>query len=180
MISDWLHDQTATFLAMRDQTVASWHGVEMAVRGGDEGTPEYNGPDVPCLQLLALDAVRPDGTAVNITTYQNDLSFGMWANAGAVCDRDDRGRGYRRRALTELPTGRIVEVEVYLDDDVLAEVRIQIADNELLLVAGESYEDWSGGLEWHRLDESVLVFTDPGEAEKMRWVPSRGALRRIG
>jgi hypothetical protein len=180
MISDWLHDRTATFLAMRDQAVVSWHGVEMAVRGGDEGTPKYSGADVPCLQLLALDVVRPDGTSVNITTYQNDLSFGLWANAGADCEGDGWSRGYRRRVLTELPTGPVREVGVYLDDDVIAEVRLRIADLELLLVAGESYEDWPGELEWRRLDESVLVFTDPGEAEELRWVPRRGLLRRIG
>ncbi|WP_041832153.1 hypothetical protein [Actinoplanes sp. N902-109] len=181
MISDWLRDQTAAFLAMRDQAVVSWHGVEMAVRGGDdEGIPEYDGPDVPCLQLLVLDAVNSEGQAVTITTYQNDMTFGMWVNPGAIGDREDWGCGYRRRTLTELPAGPIREVEVYLDDCVVAEVRFHIGDRELLLIAGELREDWSGRFEWYRLDESVLVFTDPGAAEALQWVPRRGTLRRIG
>ena len=179
MIRDWLQDQTAAFSALRGEIIDSWQGLEMAVRGGDERNPEYNGVGVPCLQLLALDALNATGAEVNITTYQNDSSFGLSAKAGTISEGDDWSRGYRRRLLTELPTGFIQEVSVYLDDDVLAEVSIRLADRELLLVAGESEERRSGGLEWHRLDESVLVFTDPGEAERVRWIPSRGPLRRI-
>ncbi|GAA0454015.1 hypothetical protein Aca07nite_66600 [Actinoplanes capillaceus] len=180
MIENWLRDQAAVFLALRGRVVGSWQGVEMAVRGGDEGEPEYEGPDVPCLQLLLLDAVMADGAAVSIDTYQNDCYFGLWAKPQARCEGDDWGRGYRRRALTELPTGPVEEVSVYLDGEILAEVSLRIAGRELLLVAGESDEDWSGELTWRRLDESVLVFTDPEAVAKVRWVPDRERLHRAG
>lgn len=178
-IENWVRDQAAVFLALRGRVVGSWQGVEMAVRGGDEGEPEYDGPDVPNLQLLLLDAVMVDG-AVSVGTYQNDCYFGIWAEPGARRAGDGWGRGYRRRALTDLPTGPVQEVSVYLDGEILAEVSLRIADREVLLVAGESEEGWSGELTWRRLDESVLVFTDPAAVAKVRWVPGRGGFTASG
>ncbi|MFI5844186.1 hypothetical protein ACIA8K_31275 [Catenuloplanes sp. NPDC051500] len=131
MIGDWIQEQAAAFLAFRNEVVDSWQGVEMAVRGLDEGTPEYDGPDVPCLQLLALSAVKADGSAVGINTYQDDTGFGLWVTPGSIREGDDWSRGFRRRALTELPTGLVREVAVYLDADVLAEVSMKIADKEM-------------------------------------------------
>jgi hypothetical protein len=87
--------------------------------------------------------------------------------------------GYRLRSLTELSTGRVQEVSVRLDDGLIAEVSLLVGDRELLLVAGEAEEQPSGQLVWHRLDESVLVFTDPDEVERVRWVPVRGLLRTM-
>ncbi|GGN51319.1 hypothetical protein FHR83_008961 [Actinoplanes campanulatus] len=87
MIENWLQEQAAVFLALRGRVVASWQGVEMAVRGGDEGEPEY---DVPCLQLLLLDAVMADG-AVRVGTYQNDCYFGIWAEPARVARKTTRG-----------------------------------------------------------------------------------------
>lgn len=48
MAGDWVNKQAAGFLSLQGQLVASWQSVEMAVRGGDSGTPaEFDGPDVP-------------------------------------------------------------------------------------------------------------------------------------
>lgn len=153
----------AGFLDLRDSVVGSWQGVEMAVRDGG-----FGGPDVPCLQLWAL--YTDTGTVID--TYQDDDVFGLWARPGTAVAVEEPG--YRLRALTELPTGRVGSVTVHLDGDVLAEVRFRIGGQDLLLIAGEAHEDRSGRLVWHRLDESVLAFTDPGAADRMRWVPPRG------
>jgi hypothetical protein len=61
-------------------------------------------------------------------------------------------------------------VKVVHDEGTLARIALTIDGRDLLLVAGEVYETWSGVLDVHRLDESVLVFTDPAEAETVRWL----------
>ncbi|GIE76593.1 hypothetical protein Aph02nite_25430 [Actinoplanes philippinensis] len=173
----WPAALAAAFSALRGRSIEAWQGVEMSVRGGDEGVPEY--ATEPCLQLFLLEMVCASGPAVTIGTCQDDLGFGLRAEPGTIRAGDDWGRGFRRRTLTELPTGLVQDVEVYRDGDVLAEVRIRFAERELLLMAGESDEGWAGELTWRRLDESVLVFTDPGEAERVSWMPSRGPLHRM-
>jgi hypothetical protein len=60
----------------------------------------------------------------------------------------------------------------------LAEVTLAIAGRELLLIAGETSENWDGGFDLLRFDESVLVFTDPTVADRLDWRPARPARAR--
>ncbi|MET7806624.1 hypothetical protein [Micromonospora chersina] len=179
MASGWMRTQIDEFLALKDQVIQSWSGVEMAVRGGDGPTPEFAGQDVPCLHLWALHARTDTGDTVTIATYQHDDLFGLRIERSAGSDGDDVSHGYRRCALPELPTGLVRRVSIDLDGDVLAEVRLQVERRDLLLLAGEAEEDFDGRLVWRRLDESVLAFTDPNTVEQMKWVAARRQLRRI-
>ena len=177
MISDWVRAQATGFAAVQGRIVRCWSGVEMAVHDG-KGLPGFGGAEVPCLQLWALRAVTADDAAVGITTYQDDDLFGLAIAPGVGFD-GDLGRGYRLRTLTELPTGTVDDVAVLLDRDVIAEVHLQLGDRHLFLVAGEVHEDQTGAFVWHRLDESVLAFTDPDALARMSWMPTRGPLRHI-
>lgn len=56
---------------------------------------------------------------------------------------------------------------------------LRIGGRPLLLVAGELEETVEGGLLFHRLDESVLVFTDTAAAGVVPWTTSRRGLVRI-
>ena len=56
----------------------------------------------------------------------------------------------------------------------VAEVLLRIVGHDVLLMAGEPYEGQNGQLVWHRLDESVLVLTDPAGADDVSWIPERG------
>ncbi|MET7808877.1 hypothetical protein [Micromonospora chersina] len=179
MASGWMRTQINEFLALKDQVIRSWSGVEMAVRGGDGPTPEFTGQDVPCLHLRALHARTDTGDTVTIATYQHDDLFGLRIERSAGADGDDVSHGYRRRALPELPTGLVQRVSIDLDGDVLAEVRLQVERRDLLLVAGEAEENFEDRLVWRRLDESVLAFTDANTVERMKWVPARRRLQRI-
>lgn len=123
--------------------------------------------------------VTAAGTSVAITTYQDDDLFGLSIQPMSGRATDELGGGYRVRALSELSTGHVQDVSVSLDDDLIAEVSLRVGDRDLLLLAGEAEQGPSGQLAWHRLDESVLLFTDPGEAEKVRWIPARGSLHAI-
>lgn len=179
MAGGWMRRQINEFLALQDQVIRSWSGVEMAGRGGDGLAPEFAGQDVPCIHLLALHPWADTGETVTIATYQDDDLFGLTIQPSAGPDGDDLGHGYRLRALPELPTGLVRKVSIYLDGDVLAEVSLRVGRRNLLLVAGEAEEDHDGRLVWHRLDESVLAFTAPNVVGQMPWVPARGRLQPI-
>jgi hypothetical protein len=172
----WLRDRADEFIAMRGRVVRGWYGIEMAVREGGDG-PEFGGPDVPCLQLVVLNAQLAGGPALAVHTYQNDCECGLILappiDAGPYQDGI-----YRARSLPELPVGPVDEVAVRVDGGVLAEVLLRIGRRDLLLVAGEAYEDSDGGLSWHRFDESVLAFTEPTAAEALTWAPPREAAWR--
>ena len=114
-----------------------------------------------------------------VTTYQDDDDFGLAIGASGTWPADEPGAGYRLRAVPELPTGEVHAVSISLDDGLLAEVTLRVEDQEVLLVAGEAAEDHSGRLVWHRLDESVLVFTRPCDVEAMSWIPARTSLQRV-
>ncbi|AEV85366.1 hypothetical protein ACWT_4346 [Actinoplanes sp. SE50] len=172
MTPAWLQARIAEFRAVPGRTVTGWYGVEMAVREGGGAGPEFAGPDAPCLQLLTLSAQVLDGPALTVGTYQDDDVFGLLLTSpedGA----SSRNGIFRARSLPELPVGPVDEVTVHLDADVLAEVVLRIGERNLLLIAGEAYENGDGDLSWHRLDESVLAFVDPEAAQALPWIPRR-------
>ena len=182
---DWLAERSREFASLRGRRVESWVGVEMALREDVAGGgPQFDDPEVPCLQLWGLQASLDDGNALSVHTYQDDTCFGLWTDQEYVHDKlQDRGLWngiYRWRPLTELPTGQVDQVAVFVDevDSVVAEVHLQIGGRPLLLIAGELDEMWGGGLVFHRLDESVLVFTDPAAVDHVPWTSSRGGLAR--
>jgi hypothetical protein len=135
--------------------------------------PLFEDPQVPCLQLRSLDIELDDAEPISVSTYQDDDRWGLWSRP--LIERNDRQwHGiYRWRALADLPIGHVDHVSVFLDDGVVAEVFLRIGRQPLLLVAGEVYETFGEGLRIHRLDESVLAFTDPDAATSITWVPAR-------
>lgn len=171
-------------MSLRGRRVDSWVGVEMALWGApdDDGSdPQFGGLEVPCLHLLGLQASRDHGGVVSVTTYQDDVFFGLLPSLEAKFA--DGGRPwegiYRWRPLTELPTGRIEHVAVFADEGVLAEVHLRIGGQPLLLVAGELDGTPADGLLFHRLDDSVLAFTDLAAVEHAIWTSSRQDLALI-
>ncbi|GIE86007.1 hypothetical protein [Actinoplanes regularis] len=170
---DWLTDQIRKFDQLRGRRIESWTGVEMALREDVGGSPRFEDATVPFLQLAPLTARLDDGTFFTVDTDQGDRSWGLLPNPGAPGTSTDPGGIFRLRSLPELPLGEVDAVSAFLDDDVLAEVLIRIQGRSLLLMAGEVYEQWDGGLSFVRHDESVLVFTDPSAAESIDWLPER-------
>jgi hypothetical protein len=168
-------DRVQEFDHLRGRQVKAWSGVEMALREGVAATtgPQFEDPKVPCLQLLALRATLGDGTFTTVSTYQDDHAWGLWLGQEPSYNSAHRSGIYRMRALPELPTGEVDGVSVVLDEDVLAEVVLSIQGRSLLMMAGEVYESAHDRLRLVRLDESVLVFTDPLAAESVDWIPER-------
>jgi hypothetical protein len=148
----------------------------MALREGVAGAigPQFEDPAVGCLQLLVLSATLTDATLVGASTYQDDHGWGLWPlPRSPIGNLAERNGVYRMRTLPELPTGKVDGVSVVVDEGVLAEVVLSIRGRRLLLMAGEVYESGHGRLQFVRLDESVLVFTDPLAAESVDWIPDR-------
>lgn len=168
-------DRSREFASLRGGRVESWIGVEWALRENLAGSRrQFDDPEVPCRQLRGLQATLDDGHAFSVRTYQHDTVFGLWHAPGAELQAKLQNAELwdgvtRWRSLSELPTGMVDRVIVVADevDDVLAEVHLRIGGQSLLLMAGELIETVEGGLSFHRLDESVLAFTDPAAAKQI-------------
>ncbi|WP_280443422.1 hypothetical protein [Nocardia brasiliensis] len=180
---NWLAERSRKFALLRGKRVESWAGVEMAFREDVAGIgPQFEDPEVPCLQLWGLLASLDDGSTFTVSSYQDGVNFGLCSDQKHTHEKlQDEGLWdgiYRLRRLTELPTGRVDQVTVYVDavDSVLAEVHLQIGQRPILLVAGELDETWGGELVFSRLDESVLVFNDLAAVEQTPWSTSRQGL----
>lgn len=184
----WTAARAQEFAELRGRRVESWVGVEWALREDVPGSgPRFLDPAVPCLQLWGLQAVLDGGGLFSVCTYDNDTLCGLWRNRHADFETklqnprrwDEPGHGTSWRALSELPVGQVEQVTAFADHGMLAEVSLMIGGRPLLLVAGELYETWEDTLDFHRLDESVLVFTDLGAAEGISWKPPRTGLVRL-
>lgn len=171
-------------VSLRGRRVESWVGVEMALWGpaDDDGSdPQFGGQEVPCLHLLGLQASLDHGGVVSVRTGQDDCFFGLlpsmeaeFAEGGSVWEGI-----YRWRPLTELPTGHVEDVAVLAAEGVLAEVHLRIGGQPLLLIAGELDGTPADGLLLHRLDDSVLAFTDLAAVEHASWTWPRSDLALI-
>jgi hypothetical protein len=66
---DWAVERARDFTALRGRRIEAWTGVETALRErGDGGAPQFDDPDVPCRQLLVLQAFFDDGGVLDIGT----------------------------------------------------------------------------------------------------------------
>lgn len=179
---DWLADQVREVKWLRGRRVRSWAGVEMAL-SWDEDTLDtvrdvrFHDPKVPCLQLMSLQASL-GSTVIDIRTCQGTAAWGLSSQRSVSDDQTHWDGIYRWRKLTELPTGPIDHVSVFLNDDpfysddgkivearIIAEVMLEIDSQPLLLIAGQVHPPLDDMFCFSRLDDSVLVFTDPSAAE---------------
>lgn len=162
-------------------TVNAWHGIEMAIRDkGPNGQPQFEAEEVQCLQLWRLDLELADTTIVTVSTYQNGDLWGLQFDQQAEIAGFESDGIFRYRMLGELPLGEIEAVTVCravprLD---VAEVVVEIAGQEVTLLAGEIEETWSDRLVFRWMDESVLIFTDTAAIESTSWTPHRRFVER--
>ncbi|WP_156213701.1 hypothetical protein [Lentzea aerocolonigenes] len=183
MDESWLAGRVREFAALRGRHIESWVGVEWALREDVAGTgPQFRDPSVPCLQLWGLLATLDDDEPFGIGTYEHSTDCGLWRHEWLQpkLQNQDVWDGITRwQAFGELPTGHVDEVAVFVGSSVVAEVLLTIGGRPLLLMAGEASETWGDELRFVRLDESVLVFTDPAEADSISWASPREGLVQV-
>jgi hypothetical protein len=176
VLAEWVEKQVRTAQSLVGRYVESWSGVEMAFREvGASGHPDFDKSAAPCLQLFFLAAQLDDQSTLAISTYQNDNEFGLSIDANR--DISDAARNwdgiYRFRQLA-LPLGRIESFGWQLSHSGdLTEVLFDVSGSPLWMIAGETHETWAGELEFHRFDESVLVFESLSAIEAITWIPPR-------
>jgi hypothetical protein len=176
VLAEWVEKQVRTAQLLVGRHVESWSGVEMAFREvGPNGHPDFDHSAAPCLQLLFLDAHLDDQSTLAIVTYQNNNEFGLSIDVNRdISDAAANWDGIYRFRQLALPFGRIESFGWQLSQSGdLTEVCFDISGAPLWMIAGETHETWSGELEFHRFDESVLVFESLSAIEAIKWIPPR-------
>ncbi|MFE7508248.1 hypothetical protein [Promicromonospora sp. NPDC057488] len=178
----WPQANIAQALSWAGREVGRWWGPEWPLDGSDAGTfaegKTYAAPDAEASSFAWLGLALDTGD-VQVTTYQDDAYFGLCFEPqprNALADNDPRY--YRLHESLALPVGRIEQVTVAIDrttlddpmsDVVLAETTLVVGGRPVPLIAAENY----GPDEWHRLDESVVVLSDPDAVDRIGWLPPR-------
>lgn len=175
--NEFAQAQIAVASTIVGSEIVGWDAIEMAVvEQGEGGAPAFAHRDAPCLQLTMLAIVFADGLPLVVSHYQGIYTYGFRFEHREVPFEFTGSEGiFRRRQLDELAIGPVVSVvtRTATDSGDLTEVVLRVGGRDLLLIAGEIQETWTERLHWVWGDESTLVFTDPAEARKLPWVPSR-------
>lgn len=172
--TEWIEQQIEVLIALSGQTIASWRGVEMVFHGGENDEPAvFEHPAFPFLQFHRLEALLDTGSTCDLSTYQNDFVWGLCRYLGHAPLQPEGWDGiYRYAKDPGLPTGLINEVKIWVaNTGDIAEVVLGIDSEEILFVAGEVHPSEFGPDQGHVawLDESVLVFRPPAEADTIAW-----------
>jgi hypothetical protein len=167
------------FMSLRGKRVLSWSGIETALfEEGPDGAPQFEVEGVPFMQLGVLYLALEDSVVMCIGTAENGYGgCGLSASVGGrrsvlPVGSDSPSSGIDREAdLRSMPKCRVSEVDLRFSDagDISEVLFIFEDDRRILLIAGEAYPRWDGGLDFHRDDESVLLFTNPSDAATLQW-----------
>jgi hypothetical protein len=171
----WQQRQRRAAEALLGTRITGWTAVEMAIVDvGPDGSPLFEVVGIDCLQLWRLELETADGLKA-ITAYQNNDLWGLQIDSAAQRSVHEVDGIFRRRRLSELPTGDVEAVTVRRAVPTLdvAEVELEVNGATVTLVAGEIEEHVSAQLSFRWLDESVLVFTDPYSPASISWTPPR-------
>lgn len=122
--------------------------------------------------LAALLVESASGAMTRFGNHQNDAEFGLTVTAPAEPLARAVSGGYRVRALGELPAGLVTSVATRTSDaGDLTEIDVGVDDEVIRIVAGEIHETETERLEFHRFDESLLVFRSHDEYDSIEWTP---------
>lgn len=171
----WQQRQRRAAEALLGTRITGWTAVEMAiVEVGPDGSPLFEVAGIECLQLWRLELETADGLKA-INTYQNNDLWGLQVESAAQRSVHEVDGIFRRRRLSELPTGDVEAVTVRRAVPTLdvAEIELEVSGATVTLVAGEIEEHVGARLSFRWLDESVLVFTNPDKPASISWTPPR-------
>jgi hypothetical protein len=169
-------ERIAMFEGLRGRRITGWQGTDRLTGLGGSPEPESQDPNLPCLNLSNLFASIDADDSVHI--FVGEMRGDDWTFALSIdndvhpAGREISGASRGREPLT-LPTGIVENVDVRLEDGVIAEVALGIGGVEMLLIPGDLDEDWDNPQVWRRFDEHVLAFADASDADRIDWAPPR-------
>lgn len=136
---------------------------EMGLYGPDEN-PSFSHSQLEFMQALLLELRFESGITLQISCWQDDHEFALWPRQVPQQERiapicDPARTLFRVRRMNEFPVGSLKEIEWRVNDCAnIHTIRLRIDSSEVILRAGEVYENPDGSLIIRDQDESVLVF----------------------
>jgi hypothetical protein len=155
----WGKKQQALWRALRYSSIDGW--------SGHVGDPWDEGSSTEVLQsapFIYLNWLTAD------SQFDGRLAIGAYIESGLYIEPGLSGHGSEimvpDASLESLPTGLVERLELHLESasGYCVEVLLTISGRPLLIVAGDVVE---GRVGW--LDEELLVFEDPSDAERVSW-----------
>ena len=144
---------------------------EMGLYGPDE-SPSFAHPKLEFVQALKLELRFESGDTLQVGCWQDDDEFALWPRWVPVESRlnpiEDPSRTFFRvRPLEEVPGGQVRTVKWHVDEHGNIQTICFFLDaGQVILCAGEVYEDHDGSLTIRDRDESVLIFVDPAAFDR--------------
>lgn len=164
-MTDWEAALTTALQALEGVIASDVWVREMAFYGREDAGC-FADPTLAFVQGNVLELRTSGGETFHFSCHQDDDSWALWVGTVPSSRHlaPDIGEGwFRVRPLPEFPRGRVDKVQVAASLSNIQEIRIVIGGREVILRAGEVYENMDGTLTVCDHDESVLIFLD-GEA----------------
>jgi hypothetical protein len=136
---------------------------EMGLYGPDEH-PSFSHSQLEFVQALLLELRFESGMTLQVSCWQDDYEFALWPRQVTYEQRivsmtDPARTLFRVRRMDEFPLGSLKEVEWLANDCAnIHTIRLRMDSSEVILRAGEVYENPDASLIIRDQDESVLVF----------------------
>lgn len=134
---------------------------------GPEDAPCFSHSQLDFVQALTLELRFDDGAILHVGCWQDDYDFALWPkevthSEQLTPDPDPDRTLFRVRRFDAFPSGALRDVTWAADDrGNIQTITLHIDSAEVILCAGEVYEDFDGRLKVSDRDESVLIFLSP-------------------
>lgn len=136
---------------------------EMGLYGPDEH-PSFSHSQLEFVQALVLELRFESGMTLQVSCWQDDDEFALWPrqvpHEQRISPISDPARTlFRVRQMNEFPFGLVRDVELLVNNRAnIQTIRLYLDSSEVILCAGEVYENPDGSLHISDEDESVLIF----------------------
>ena len=148
-----------------NRSIVQWIGEEMAFSEGEEGASIiWQHSSIPFMQFIRLDALLDDGHVMTFLSQLDDGSgwFGIYTPSQPIglleTEVYQPGSIYRRRDISEMPTGKISGTKDESDGSGnVLEIFLAIGNSIIRIISGEIYEKNDGSFWMASVDESLLV-----------------------
>lgn len=176
MTNQWIDNCIHNLMELKGRSIEKVFIVEMAfIEEGQDGKPVFEHPKCPFLQAYRLYLCFPSDEFVLIYVHQTD----NWSLNSEPADNHHDSfvekleslyvhSIFRKREIIDFPKGQIISVTITQTEGAdISEIKLVVGNQAVLLKSGEVYENNDGSLSVTATDESILVFLDPNDVNKV-------------